>query len=608
MSELPPIDDLRHIADRLRANDIAWVRTRWAAGAFGWLNDRLADGEAVHIGERIDAGDLNALRLALSRLDLPSSPGLFAGSLGAVGTTGTISSAASGSGDALVDAERQRRGRGKGVLWLLPLVVVAALLAVLLTNCADDADDTGTGPVDTLIETTLPPAPETSAAPDTTAAPETTAAATGIPASVIEAAAGHGGFTTLASAIESAGLTDALSGEGPFTVFAPTDDAFSALPDGVLDRLLDPANAETLTAVLRHHVVAGRLAAADLTAGDLETIGGTTLAVALDGGTVKVGDATVTTPDISAANGIVHEIDRVLLPDTVDLAALGSAAPPTSDAIVVEETTTVPAPAAASGDIVETAAAAGTFTTLAAALEAAGLTGTLKGPGPFTVFAPTDEAFAKVPVDVRDALLQPSGKDALTKVLTYHVLPGAVMAKDLTSGPVTTAEGQQLTVAVDGSTVKVGDATVTTPDVAATNGVIHVVDAVLIPPDLDIDALLAAAAPVSVGAPESLTVYFASGSASLNAEARDKITGAVTQLKGLAAGTKVNIIGHADNTGNAAANQALSLRRAEAVLAALRTGLGADASKITFDVAAVGDTQPDADLAKSRKVTIEIRK
>jgi uncharacterized surface protein with fasciclin (FAS1) repeats len=129
-------------------------------------------------------------------------------------------------------------------------------------------------------------------------------------------------------------------------------------------------------------------------------------------------------------------------------------------------------------DIVDTAVAAGTFKTLATALQAAGLIDTLKGPGPFTVFAPTDEAFAKVPKDKLDALLK--DKAALTKVLTYHVVPGKVMAKDVKAGKVKTVQGGELTLATAAG-VTVDGAKVTATDIAADNGVIHVIDSVVMP-------------------------------------------------------------------------------------------------------------------------------
>jgi uncharacterized surface protein with fasciclin (FAS1) repeats len=134
--------------------------------------------------------------------------------------------------------------------------------------------------------------------------------------------------------------------------------------------------------------------------------------------------------------------------------------------------------AAQAKDIVDTAVAAGNFQTLATALQAAGLVDTLKGTGPFTVFAPTDEAFSKVPKDKLDALLK--DKAALTKVLTYHVVPGKVMAKDVKAGKVKTVEGGELTIAMTGG-VMVDGAKVTATDIMASNGVIHVIDSVVMP-------------------------------------------------------------------------------------------------------------------------------
>jgi len=138
---------------------------------------------------------------------------------------------------------------------------------------------------------------------------------------------------------------------------------------------------------------------------------------------------------------------------------------------------------AADKDIVDTAVGAGQFNTLAAALTAAGLVETLKGAGPFTVFAPTDAAFAKLPAGTVDNLLKPENKDQLTAVLTYHVVPGAVMAADVVKiTEAKTVNGAMITVKVDGDTVMINDAKVTTADIKASNGVIHVIDTVLLPP------------------------------------------------------------------------------------------------------------------------------
>lgn len=134
-------------------------------------------------------------------------------------------------------------------------------------------------------------------------------------------------------------------------------------------------------------------------------------------------------------------------------------------------------------DIVDTAVEAGTFKTLAAALQAAGLVDTLKGAGPFTVFAPTDDAFAKLPAGTVEDLLKPENKDKLTSILTYHVVSGKVMAADaMKVSTADTVNGKPLMIKVDGNTVMINDATVTAADIEASNGVIHVIDSVVLPP------------------------------------------------------------------------------------------------------------------------------
>jgi uncharacterized surface protein with fasciclin (FAS1) repeats len=139
--------------------------------------------------------------------------------------------------------------------------------------------------------------------------------------------------------------------------------------------------------------------------------------------------------------------------------------------------------AAAPKDIVDTAVEAGSFKTLAAALTAAGLVGTLKSEGPFTVFAPTDGAFAKLPAGTLEDLLKPENKDKLSAILTYHVVPGKVMAKDVVSlSSAKTVNGKELKIATKDGAVMVNNATVTQTDIGCSNGVIHVIDAVMLPP------------------------------------------------------------------------------------------------------------------------------
>ncbi len=194
----------------------------------------------------------------------------------------------------------------------------------------------------------------------------------------------------------------------------------------------------------------------------------------------------------------------IAIASVVGLAACGSDASTESTDTVAAAETTVAAAAtetsapAALADIVDTAVAAGSFTTLAKLLTDAGLVETLKGAGPFTVFAPTDAAFAAVPKETLDALA--ADKDLLVKVLTYHVVSGAVMAADAKPGEVPTVEGSALTVSVVDGKVMVNDATVTTADVKASNGVIHVIDKVLMPPVAPTDTT-PAPAPTETSAP-----------------------------------------------------------------------------------------------------------
>ena len=131
---------------------------------------------------------------------------------------------------------------------------------------------------------------------------------------VVEVAAGADQFKTLVAAIEAAGLVETLNGKGPFTVFAPTDEAFAKLPKGTVDNLLKPENKEKLVAVLIYHVVPGKIMAADVATGDAQTVGGKKLAIKVDGSKVKAGAANVVKTDIPASNGVIHVIDTVLIP------------------------------------------------------------------------------------------------------------------------------------------------------------------------------------------------------------------------------------------------------------------------------------------------------
>lgn len=154
-------------------------------------------------------------------------------------------------------------------------------------------------------------------------------------------------------------------------------------------------------------------------------------------------------------------------------------------------TTEAPAEAAAEGDIIEVATAAGSFNTLAAALQAAGLVETLQGEGPFTVFAPTDEAFAALPAGLVDALLLPENVEILKQILLFHVISGSEVTSDMVAaGDVAMASGDTATIVVDGETITIAGAPIASVDVQASNGVIHVISAVMVPAGIDVAALL----------------------------------------------------------------------------------------------------------------------
>jgi len=266
-------------------------------------------------------------------------------------------------------------------------------------------------------------------------------------------AAATGYHDSLVAALTHADLVTTLQGTGPFTVFAPTDDAFAAAGIILADFDTDEENA-TLRDILLYHVYSGAVASSDVTDGMIVSMvngDDATFTVATDE-SVMIGDATVTTADVQSSNGVIHIIDKVLMP---------------------------PQPLS---DIPTVATSTGVHTALVAALSQAGLVETLQGDGPFTVFAPTDAAFTAAGIDLSE-LTTEAGLATLTDILLYHVVAGQVNAADVTDGLVATAEnGDNLTFAVSNGTVTVNGANVTSADVATSNGVIHVIDAVLMPP------------------------------------------------------------------------------------------------------------------------------
>ena len=268
---------------------------------------------------------------------------------------------------------------------------------------------------------------------------------------IVETAVGAGNFKTLVTAVKAAGLVDTLSGTTQFTVFAPTDEAFANVDPATLESLLQPENKDKLTQVLTYHVVPGRVAAKD--AYDLNettTVNGQRVGLNFRGEGLKVGNATIQVTDIQCSNGVIHVIDAVLLPKLDNIPA--------------------------------TAQAAGKFNTMLAAVAAAGLGEVLAGPGPFTVFAPTDDAFASLPAGTVEDLLKPENKQKLIDILKYHVVSGRVYDNDaVKAGKASTLLGPSINIGVNAEGLTVNDAKVVTKNINSTNGVIHVIDKVLIP-------------------------------------------------------------------------------------------------------------------------------
>jgi len=272
-------------------------------------------------------------------------------------------------------------------------------------------------------------------------------------------------LSTLVAAVSAGGLVSTLEGPGPFTVFAPTNDAFNALPAGVLDNLLKPENKAQLVDILTYHVVAGNVQSGNLTNGELvPTVEGKNVSVnieAVGGVYLNIGtqSANVIQADVEASNGVVHLINAVLLPPS----------PPSTD------------------NIVQLAQSVSDLSTLVTAVVAAGLASTLSGPGPFTVLAPTNEAFAALPAGVLDNLLKPENKAQLVAVLTYHVISGDVYSYEINDGTAAPSldNGAKLSFnAKNGAITINGASKVLLANVGASNGVVHLINAVLLPPSV----------------------------------------------------------------------------------------------------------------------------
>lgn len=271
---------------------------------------------------------------------------------------------------------------------------------------------------------------------------------------IVETAVGAKDLSTLVAAVKQGQLVETLSGKGPFTVFAPVNSAFAKLPKEKIEELLKDENREALQGILTYHVVPGKVMAADVVKlKEAKTVNGAKLHIQVEEGKVFVNDSQVTKTDIVCSNGVVHLIDSVLIP---------SEKAPT---------------------IVETAVGNEDFSTLVKLVKHAELVGVLNGDGPFTVFAPNNAAFGKLPKETVETLLSDEGKEQLQQILKYHVVAGTVLAKDVVGlKEAKTVAGETINIKVDDGKVFLNDSEVIATDIECANGVIHVIDSVLLPP------------------------------------------------------------------------------------------------------------------------------
>ena len=341
--------------------------------------------------------------------------------------------------------------------------LLGVVLALLLGELAGGSEATVEPP---------PPAPAAAPAPGPVAAPPPPPAPepepVPEPVTLLDRAVERGSFSTFLAAADAAGLGDALSSDEPITVFAPSDAALAGI--GL------EAGDERLQAVLAAHIVDGRLSSADLAQNSTVTSrDGTQLDITVTGDSIAVGTANVIEPDLEADNGVLHGMDGLVLPPQ-------------------------------RRTLIEVATDDGRFGTLLAALEQAGLAEVLAGEEVFTLFAPTDEAFAELPEGALEALLTDS--QTLDEVVGAHVAGGTIDAAEIAGrAELISATGQRLAITVEGDTVAVGGATITESDIAADNGLIHVVDAVIVPEGVTIGAPASSLIDLLADS-DNLTVFF----------------------------------------------------------------------------------------------------
>lgn len=269
---------------------------------------------------------------------------------------------------------------------------------------------------------------------------------------IVEVAADAGSFNILIEAAQKAGLADFLATENNLTVFAPTDDAFAALLSDLGASSLDDIPVADLANILTYHVVGAKVMSSDLSTGYVSTLSsydnnGITMYVEVGQGVLINNSVSVVTADIEASNGVIHVVDKVILPPTV----------------------------------VNIALANDNFTTLVQAVVKAGLVDALNAEGPFTVFAPTNAAFETLFAQLGVSGIEDLTAEQLTPILTYHVVPGNVTSSELSTGMVGTLNGDQMLSVDLSSGVKINESSVVAADIQGANGVVHVIDQVLLP-------------------------------------------------------------------------------------------------------------------------------
>jgi transforming growth factor-beta-induced protein len=278
---------------------------------------------------------------------------------------------------------------------------------------------------------------------------------------ILDTAIENGNFRYLVTCIRAAFLDGALQNGGPFTVFAPTDTAFAKLPIDVLNYLLAPQNRRVLVRVLLYHIIPINVTAAAIKALNppvkIQTLNEQSFLVTEYDDELHVNDARVLITDIFSTNGIIHAIDTVLIPPKEDLV----------DTIIHDSS----------------------YQILVKCLQAADLVDTLKGSGPFTIFAPTDYGFNKLPAGTIANLLKPENKQLLTEILLYHVVAGNLTDAAIINlhPPVKleTLAKQPISITLYFNEIKINNATVVAANSFATNGIIHTIDQVLLPPQLN---------------------------------------------------------------------------------------------------------------------------